>query len=232
MPKNPLLVYVRDHLTHIDTEKKSGPVITISREYGCPGYTIANMLADKINEIYNLKPENRWKAVDKQILQEASKELELPEELIRKVAKQENKGIFADMFQSTSYIPNDIKVKKKIAQIIVSLAHQGNIIIIGRGSSIITSKMKNSLHIFLYASKEWRIERVMAKENINEWRAREMLEAVDRERIYLRSMIAGEEVTHHNYDVCFNVGKLKEEDILNAITSLAQSRKLLPKPIV
>ena len=67
---------------HKDDDKKKvrepGPVVTISREFGCSGKYLADKLA------YRLKQEGlgdsgkgKWKVISKEILERSAKELEL-----------------------------------------------------------------------------------------------------------------------------------------------------------
>ncbi len=55
-----------------------GPVITISREYGCHGKRIAEKLADILTAKSKASGENKqWRWISKEILEQSAKELKL-----------------------------------------------------------------------------------------------------------------------------------------------------------
>jgi hypothetical protein len=156
MPKNPLMVYIRDHLAKNETKKKPGPVITISREYGCLGWEVATGLVDKINKKFGFSEEVSWKAVHREIINKAAMELEIPEHLVEKISRHQLKGILNEMIHTLPYVPDDIKVKKTIAKIVYGLGQHGRYVILGRGGVVVTGSIEDSIHIFLYAPVEWK----------------------------------------------------------------------------
>ncbi|MDA3780112.1 MAG: hypothetical protein PF487_07855 [Bacteroidales bacterium] len=78
--ENILLKYLEDrHKNNIEEINFAGlgPVVTISREFGCPAKMIAKKISEKLNEIHAGKEKQNWKIVTKEILDNAAKELGL-----------------------------------------------------------------------------------------------------------------------------------------------------------
>ena len=76
---------------------RPGPVITISREYGCPSKLIAAMLTDLINEKYARK--NKWHWISKEILEETARKLGLTPREIKYIFEY---GYFSHCFSGHS----------------------------------------------------------------------------------------------------------------------------------
>ncbi|NJK86901.1 MAG: cytidylate kinase-like family protein [Bacteroidales bacterium] len=66
--------------------KEAGPVITISREYGCPAKKIAQILTEQLTKKMFIKGADiEWKYITKEIMTESAKELEVDPEKIQHV---------------------------------------------------------------------------------------------------------------------------------------------------
>jgi len=96
-----------------------GPVITISREYGCPARKIATKLADTLTE-KNRKAgiSKEWRVVSKEIIEESAKELEMSPKLVHDLSDHKHNSFFENLalFFSDNYYPGNTKVKNTIAK--------------------------------------------------------------------------------------------------------------------
>jgi hypothetical protein len=121
LKKSPVVEFIKAKLNNQEAfDLANAPrVITISREYGCPGIPISEGVAKILSNKGKI-----WSVVDKQIVEEASKEFNLPEKLIEKMAKSKPIGAIEELFLSFSdfHLPSDIKIKKSIARLIRSIA--------------------------------------------------------------------------------------------------------------
>jgi len=136
-----------------------GPVITISRQAGCEANAIARILCYELN---NKAKNNIWRFVDKEILEKSAKELNLTTSKIEHFYKGKEKSSFIDMFVafSKTYV-NDIKIKKTIKEVMISLCRQGHIILVGRAGAAILQNQPNVLNVRFTAPFYWRIETIM-----------------------------------------------------------------------
>ncbi len=235
MMNNFLLQYMKDRFkseTAPSKEKqiKGGPVVTISREYGCPAKRLAGMLSSELNrrEIENYS-KHRWQWIGKEILDESAKELNLKSDMIREAANKEEGGVVDDIVMSLShkYYPGDHKVKKTVGEVIRSFAEQGHVIIVGRGGVSITRDIPNSLHIKLIAPLEWRINDVSKNHMITLAEAKNKIQTIDTQRIKLCEFFEGNKIDISAFDAIFNYMSLDEEDIITTIIKLMESKDLI-----
>jgi len=209
---------------------KFGPVITISREYGCPAKRLAGTLCSTLNRIeFENYSKNKWHWIGKEILEESAKELNLKPTIVREVVEKEYNGVVEEIVKSLShrYYPGDIKIKKTIGQVIRSFAEDGHVIILGRGGVSITRDIPKSLHVRLTAPLEWRINDVSNKQMISLSEARKKIQHLDSQRDLIREFFLGKKSDDSEFDVIFNYMTLEEEDIIAAIIRLMESKNLI-----
>jgi cytidylate kinase len=209
---------------------KFGPVVTISREYGCPAKRLAGMLSSALNrvELENYS-KNRWSWIGKEILDESAKELNLKPNMVREVANKDMSSVVDDIVLSLShkYYPGDNKIKKTIGAVIRDFAEQGHVIIVGRGGVAITRDIRNSLHIKIQAPLEWRVNDVSKKQMISLAEARRKIEHVDAQRHLILDFFEKKKVDNSIFDVIYNYMTLTEEDIIASIIQMMESRDMI-----
>ncbi|MDH5716622.1 MAG: cytidylate kinase-like family protein [Spirochaetia bacterium] len=210
--------------------KEYGPVITISREYGCQAWDLAEKLSIKLNEALKDK-DIEWKIFGREIVNKAAEKLEIHPKAIDSIYREKPPSLFEDFFNLLSeyYHPSDIKIKKTLAGIIKAIANNGHAIIIGRGGVVLTKDISKSYHIKLHARKEWRIKQVKEKQKITEKEAESIIDRIDKERVYLRNFFAGEELTNYAYDIIFNNETNTSSEIINALIPILTAKKLIPR---
>ena len=207
-----------------------GPVITLSREVGCPAKKIAASLSDRLNKQKSTKAkEHPWRWISKEIMHESAKELEVDTSQIQHVFDYKSRGVLEDLLlaQSKDFYKSDLKIRTTIAKVIRNFANEGNAIIVGRGGVAITRDIPKSLHIFLEAPIEWRALRVAEKNNISIGRARNYAQNIDKKRTYFRDFFQGKGNDYSRFDIKFNCMTLTIEEILDIILGALKSRKMI-----
>jgi len=208
-----------------------GPVITISREAGCSANEIAEMLVSSINEKYYFNSDDKWNWINKAIIAESARELDLPEHKIKYIFKSEKKGIIDDVISALAsrYYKSDMQIKKAIFNLIELYAIKGNIIIVGRGGVSLTNHIKKSLHIKLQAPLDWRINKISEKHKISFNIARKYVAEMDKKRKQLINNFMGKETDNSIFDIIFNCKTMNQTEIIEAIIKLAEIKKLISK---
>lgn len=230
MAKNIILDYIKEKLQEEVTKPIPGPVVTVSRDFGCPGEVLGNELAKVLSsQILNDGTIAEWKSVNKEIISTAAEELHISEAQVERMYKEEHStNIFENIFsQFADYMPSDIEVKKKVATIILSLANQGKVVIVGRAGAMLTHTFANSLHIQLHAPIDWRIQSIMNLKKVDRSQAKKLIETVDRERVYLRKFFSGEENTNDFFDISFNAARLSVPDMLETCLLVLKKRGIV-----
>lgn len=228
--KNDLLKYMseRYHRENMKT-KTVGPVITISREYGCPAKSVAKKLTAALTEINRKKDRPEWRWISKELLHEVAKELEMEPSNIKYVFDYQKKGLIDDILSShlNKYYKSDRRIRNTISKVIRNVSYDGNVIIVGRGGIAITKDIPKSLHINLEAPMEWRALRVSEKNCLSIEEAREFAEDIDKKRKEFREYFEGKNTDYTRFDVSFNCMTLSVVEIVEAIVDLAKSRDLI-----
>lgn len=226
--KEDLLQYMAHRSGPVEVRKKiTGPVITFSREKGCPASDIAEKL---IQRLHKEKKHAGWKWVSKEIVKESAKRLHMSPSNVNHVIYSENKGFIRDLILSfgQQYNESDEMVKKTLEDLIIKSAAKGKVVIVGLGGVGICHEIEKSLHIKFHAPYKDRLKEVMKRENMNEHDAREYLEETDENRQMLIDYYHGLKV-HGNelIDASFNTSLLSHEAIIDSIIVLMKSRKII-----
>jgi len=127
------------------------PTVTISREFGCEAYPMAELL----RQLLETRTREPWALMDKALLDEVAKNNNLSEQVMHHLG---DKNRFLDEFLSTfsSRWKSDKDYYRLLCRQIIALAEQGNVILMGRGAPIVTAKMKNCFHFRMYASQAYK----------------------------------------------------------------------------
>lgn len=204
-----------------------GPVVTISREAGCPAKVVACLLAEELNKIKSKKSkEHPWKWISKEILDESAKELKVDCDQIEHVFNYKSRNVLEDILlaQSKSYYKSDLKIRTTIAKVIREIANKGNAIIVGRGGVAITRDIPKSLHIMLEAPLEWRAVRTASKHNLSLDQARSYALSIDKKRAQFRDYFQGKGNDYTRFDLKFNCMTLEVNTIVQIIISSLKIR--------
>ena len=80
---------------------------------------------------------------------------------------------------------SDLRVKKAIKDVVLSMCKEGHIILVGRGGVSIAQDISRCLHIRLVAPFYWRVENVMKKKGMTLETAEEYVVDTDEKRFNL-----------------------------------------------
>lgn len=227
-----LIKYMSDRLHEkLAKTKEPGPVITISRLYGCPAKMVAKGLIKKLTEKMIVKGHNeiKWKMVTKEILEESAKELEVDPSKIKYVFDYETKGPIEDLLSShlTKYYKSDRMIRNTIGKVIRNIADEGYAVIVGRGGISITRDIPKSLHINLEAPLEWCILRTMEKHDLTYEEARNFALSLDKKRKQFRDFFEGKNTDYTSFDITINCMTLSVDEIISLIIKAIELRHFI-----
>ena len=148
-------------------------VITISRQFGSMGRTIAKQMARELGiEFY-----------DRDIVEETAKRMGLPVSVISAKEENANSIYFRRQYplgMGVSNMQDEIfNIQKNIIE---DLAKKESCIIVGRCADSILADSKNRLSIYIYAPYEKRLQNCTEILKMEEKTARKMIREVDRSR--------------------------------------------------
>lgn len=132
------------------------PAITISRAEGAGGLTVASELAGYLQE--HVPSHEEWTVFSYQLVAKVLEE-HRHRKNVGDFMKEDRKAMLTDALEELLGLhPSTWTLVEQTNATIRRLAQTGNVILVGRGSGIITAKMKNVFHVRLTGSLEKRIE--------------------------------------------------------------------------
>lgn len=209
---------------------ETGPYISISRDFGCMANVIAQKLSRELtrrNKASGIQKD--WKWINKVILHESAKALELSPSKIEYVFQSQRKTMMDEIVSamSTRYYKSDKRIRKTIIEVIRSIAKTGHVIIVGRGGVAFAKDNPKSLHIKLTAPIEWRVDRIAKHYSKTRKEALKYILEVDEERKFLIDSFMGFDTDCAIFDLIFNRQSLKDDEIISTILNLMEKRKLI-----
>ncbi len=204
-------------------------VITISRELGSGGRTVGRKLAAALDVRYS----------DKELIGQLMKQFNLTASGIEQL-KGKKKNWIADFITFVAPVPKvgmlvdtdsryvqefrpDLTTDdlfKAETEILESIANEGSCVIAGRSGFFVLKDRPNKLDVFITASPEHRIERVMRKQQLSREEAEAAIGRVDTARNnYVQRYTGKSRNDARNYDLCINMDKLSEDDAVQLILS-------------
>jgi cytidylate kinase len=158
-------------------------LLTIEREYGSGGGEIAERLAKELG----------WKLWDQLLTEEIAKLANCPKSVVE-VREEKNDPLYYRLFKSFlrgSYegslnahklnVVDSESILKFTERVVLHAAKRGNSVIVGRGSQHFLRGREDTLRIFLYAPREDKIRRLLARGKTQK-EAEERVDTVDHER--------------------------------------------------
>jgi cytidylate kinase len=206
----------------------TGPVVTLSREYGCPSKLIAQALTDHLNHRSDAAKTGRWRFINKEIVESAARELELKPVEMNYLLSSGGKGVLEDIMASFSplYV-SDHRIRKTITKVVNDIAHKGNIVIVGRGGVGVLHGRPATLHVRLTAPIEWRIPQICLLRNVSEHEAVKLAQETDKKRTALIELLSGRKFSSYLFDLTFNCQTMTMDEIVDTIAGAMRAKKML-----
>lgn len=229
--ENLLIKYFEARIKNENEKKEPGPVITISREYGCPSKILADVLVEKLRLVDQESPAHpyRWKWISRELMEESAKELKVDPRHINHIFDYQERSIIDDILASSrkdgSY-KSDHAIKKTIGKVVRAMGERGHVVIVGRAGVALNRDIKKSLHIRLMAPLEWRIERIIQTNNLTKEKALEFITNKDANRKRFLEYYLGQKFQYQIFDAIYNCAFFTLDEIAESIMLLAGQRKM------
>ena len=157
-------------------------IITISRQYGAGGRELGHILSERLGiPLYNhqiLSEMSRGTGIRETILRAADESMNdfQANRLMEFLPAKERSALDADTVfnQKTLYSIQESTIR--------SLAEKGPCVFVGRLADFALRDRDDVMSVFLYAPREWRIERMMRLEHMSYEETARRLRRIDRER--------------------------------------------------
>jgi len=137
--------------------------ITISREFGCEGYPLAEALKKNLNE----KSSKNWMIYDDALIKSLQTNQDLSQHLLKNYGER-NKFLDDLLDMIASHWQSEEDGFRQMTQFIFSLVKKGKGIFVGRGAFSVIKNLKNCYHIRLKAPLSFRAQKLAERLNISE----------------------------------------------------------------
>jgi cytidylate kinase len=167
--------------------------VTISRQTGSGAHSVAEKLAACL-QAHTPKDARPWTVFDRNLVEKVLEDHNLPQRLARFMPEDRVSEIANTMDELFGLHPPSWTLVRQTTETILHLAELGNVILIGRGATVITSKLDYVFHVRLVGSLETRIVRIQELHRLDKAAALKLIRREDRgRRRYLK--------THFNTDI-------------------------------
>lgn len=195
-------------------------IITISREFGSGGRSIAKELAQRLG----------WSYYDKELVKEVAEKTGFDPRFI------EEHGEFASTGSRLAYVlsgqgmpgvMNGMSASDFLwciqRNVILELAEKGDCVIVGRCADYILRERENAFHVFVHAPMGFRAERIVRLYGEAENKPEQRLQSKDKKRrVNYRHYTGRDWGTSQNYHLTLNSGLLGVERCADIILKAAE----------
>ena len=186
---------------------KQNIIITIGRQLGSGGRTIARMLAADFE----------CKFYDRELLNLAAKESGFTEDIFEQ--NDEQKGFLKSLFHlhaphvsDTNFYSSRFSQESLFlfqSEAIRKAADEGRCVFVGRCADYVLRDRDDVVNIFIMADLEERVQAVMHRDNCNEEAARRIISQKESQRASFYNYYTGKKWGHaSSYDLCLNMSRL------------------------
>ena len=194
-------------------------IITISREFGSGGRSIGKSVAEKLGYDY----------YDSELVKRVAEETGFSAEYIEDAGEYApGKSMLSYAFSSgTPHAGNAMSATDYLwaaqCRIIKEIAEKGNCVIVGRCADYILKDRDDCLHVFVYADKTYKAERIVELYGVTDKSPEKRLADKDTKRKVNYKYFTGREwgITD-NYHICLNSGRIGQEICADIIADLAK----------
>ena len=206
-------------------------IITIGRQIGAGGLGVAQLLSQEFG----------LKVYDKELLAAVARESGLDEACFEKRDEKSSRGVLGALqgFRSmlgmynragTDTVMNEDKLFQIQSEVMRGIAAQEDCIIVGRCADYILRDEPRLMSVFISASLDSRVKRIMAGEHLSEEDARRYVEQGDRKRAaYYNYYTFKKWGDSSSYDLCIDSSKLEDDidKVVDLIKYYMKQRNLL-----
>jgi len=150
-------------------------VITISREMATGGRELGQLLTRRLGYVY----------VEKSLFQDIAENLNVSDRILASFEERRSyEGYVKSLILEEEY-------KKSLRYLLLGIAREDNVVIIGRAAYFFLKDMKNCCHIRLVAPMDWKKKYALENYKISPDRVQEFIEIEDEKRKWFRRSICG-----------------------------------------
>src|SRR6058998_3508001 len=200
------------------------PVITITRQYASGGSEVARLVAAELG----------WDVIDNEFVDEVARRAGLPPDavaqreerapgLLERLARTLAAGS-PEMFIATAGVPrvepDEAAIVQLTERVIAEAAAHGRIVLVGRGAQAILAQRQDALHVYVVASKPWRMKLAVERLGVDPAQVDKVVDDTDRQRDrYVTTYYGRARSAPENYDLVLNAERLGFEGAAGVVVA-------------
>ena len=205
------------------------PVITITRQYASGGSEVARLVAAEL----------RWDVIDNEFVDEVARRADLAPAavaqrderapgLLERLARTLAAGS-PELFIATAGVPrvepDEAAIVRLTERVIAEAAAHGRVVLVGRGAQALLAQRPDALHVYVVASKPWRMKLAVERLGVDPAAAERVVDDTDRRRDqYVKTYYGRHRHEVVNYDLVVNAERLGIEGAAQLIVAEARRR--------
>jgi len=205
------------------------PLITITRQYASGGSDIAQLIARSTG----------WTVIDNEFVDEVARRAGLP---AAEVAQREERapGVLErlartlavaspELFITDPSVPqverDEATILRITQRIIHEAAAEGHVVLVGRGAQAILAQHPDALHVYVVASRPWRLKLAVERLGVDPAKVEKVLDDTDHHRDqYVTRYYGRTRQEPANYDLVVNAERLGFDGAAALIVAEAKRR--------
>jgi hypothetical protein len=201
------------------TKAPQKPTITISREFGCEAFPVA----EELIKLAEKKTGEPWLLVDKSLLEAVAREHHVPEEIMHALGSKPR--WFDDMMATFSANwKSDADYYRLLCGQVAMIASAGNAVIVGLGAALITKSLQNCFQYRMFADHAYKVKSISRRLKVPMQEAEIIVldQQKARDRV-LRKLLNSDLHEPLLYHAIFNNGRIRSRQIARLILDHALS---------
>ena len=205
------------------------PLITITRQYASGGSDVAQLVAQALG----------WTVIDNEFVDEVARRAGLSR---AEVAQREERapGLLERLARTLAAASPELfiteaavgeaerdeaAIHKQTERVILEAAGEGRAVVVGRGAQALLATRPDALHVYVVASKQWRMQLAVERLGVDPATVEKVLEETDKRRDqYVKTYSGRVRRDVENYDLVVNAERLGIDGAAAAIVAEAKRR--------
>lgn len=194
------------------------PTVTLSRQFGCMGFPLAERLKDRFEDATG----EPWNIFDKSLVEMVARQEGIPLSLLNRLGDM-SRAIEAFGLNSPGHVTHDMAFDK-VARYLVPIAKLGNAIMVGRGAAVLCKDLQNCYNFRLIGGHDWRVSCYAQRTGLSREEAEaEVIENGERRDRFVSHCLGADIDDPQFYEAIFNNERHGVEDIASAILAFVRN---------
>lgn len=208
------------------------PFVTISRQAGAGGHTLAKALLGTFARQGDTELFGGWQIFDQELCEIVTRDPAFSKSLDSLLAEEYRTQIDDFFHQVVRSAVDQDYVMARVFEVVRAVASIGRAVIIGRGGSQVTKDMGPGVRLRIVAPEEQRIQRLVVLHDLDERKARAEARRLDSNRARLLKVHFKVDIDDPTgYDAVWNTGSAPVEDIAEAVVAMLRTRAAAWHPV-